>query len=484
MLTRSQLGGSSAPPSPNSRLSGSSAPPSPNSRLGGSIPPVPPIIMIQAITNPYRASIDVTKSDGLKLFRNATKGLPDDQKFDLSLNTVRKFRKHAENAAINFNWGAQVFKVPSGADHFNLLTQHNQLSEAAVIADAKTIWDFDADKKITDQISGATPDIADKRVRSVMISAWIRNSMTESANYRLDCDKAKFQFSYSNNSIEEHGPLMLKTIFDRVNPTTKIGVERLEEKIRSIRLSDHNQDVSLMLDAIQELHDEISYQDGPLARYESLLFRALLSGTNVEFKNAMQRKKDDWDDGTAFTYDEIKSAALRKYNNLVEVSTVPPMKSASALATNAEDTSGLKNNNNSGGINNGPPSGSTGPRHSTGLKEWRKTKSFGEKVFKDDAWHWWCPHHVYPGVYDGLYMTHPPEEHDKWQERKDKYKANRKKGKSKDSASEPSGKSDGKPDDKLKLGLNDKMKTALMTNHGFTELQIEAFASELHTEKN
>mmetsp|Transcript_13448 Transcript_13448/g.15432 ORF Transcript_13448/g.15432 Transcript_13448/m.15432 type:complete len:115 (+) Transcript_13448:798-1142(+) len=111
---------------------------------------------------------------------------------------------------------------------------------------------------------------------------------------------------------------MLKTIFDRVNPTIKIGVERLEEKIRSIRLSDHNQDVSLMLNAIQELHNETSYQDGPLARYESLLFRALLSGTNIEFKNAMQQKKDDWDDVTMFIHNEIKSAALQKYNTLVE----------------------------------------------------------------------------------------------------------------------------------------------------------------------
>jgi len=57
---RSQLGGSSASPSPSSQLGGSPAPP---------IPPVPPIpIMIQAITNPYRAPIDITKSDGLELF--------------------------------------------------------------------------------------------------------------------------------------------------------------------------------------------------------------------------------------------------------------------------------------------------------------------------------------------------------------------------------------------------------------------------------
>ena len=54
--------------------------------------------------------------------------------------------------------------------------------------------------------------------------------------------------------------------------------------------------------------------------------------------------------------------------------------------------------------------------------------------------------------------------------KKDKYKVNRKKGKHKDSATDPSGKTDGMTDDELKLGLNKKMKTALITNHRFMEL--------------
>ena len=85
----------------------------PRSQPGGS--PAPPIpIMIQEITNLYRAKIDVTKYDGLKIFRNATKGLADHQKFYLNVTLVRKFREHTENAAIQYNWGEQIFKFPSG----------------------------------------------------------------------------------------------------------------------------------------------------------------------------------------------------------------------------------------------------------------------------------------------------------------------------------------------------------------------------------
>ena len=40
---------------------------------------------------------------------------------------------------------------------------------------------------------------------------------------------------------------------------------------------------------------------------------------------------------------------------------------------------------------------------------------------------WWCPKHKCPKeTYDGIYVGHPPDEHDKWQTRKDKFKANRK----------------------------------------------------------
>ena len=62
--------------------------------------------MIQAITNPYQETLDVTISDKIKLFGNVTKSLADDQKFDLSASIVRKFRKQAESAVNNFNWGA------------------------------------------------------------------------------------------------------------------------------------------------------------------------------------------------------------------------------------------------------------------------------------------------------------------------------------------------------------------------------------------
>ena len=35
-----------------------------------------------------------------------------------------------------------------------------------------------------------------------------------------------------------------------------------------------------------------------------------------------------------------------------------------------------------------------------------------EEIEKDGKTWYWCPRHVVPGKYDGLYVTHKPEDHD------------------------------------------------------------------------
>ena len=48
---------------------------------------------------------------------------------------------------------------------------------------------------------------------------------------------------------------------------------------------------------------------------------------------------------------------------------------------------------------------------------WR-TKNVGPSCERDGATWWWCPHHKKPGLFDGLYMTHKPEDHDAWRKKK------------------------------------------------------------------
>ena len=52
-----------------------------------------------------------------------------------------------------------------------------------------------------------------------------------------------------------------------------------------------------------------------------------------------------------------------------------------------------------------------------------------EKLDKDGETWFWCPHHKIKGQYDGMYVTHKPEDHDAWLKRKNKRLAKRQRAK-------------------------------------------------------
>ena len=89
---------------------------------------------------------------------------------------------------------------------------------------------------------------------------------------------------------------------------------------------------------------------------------------------------------------------------------------------------------------------------------------------RDGKTWWWCPHHKTEGLFDGLYVTHKPEDHDEW--KKDKRNWMRKKNSSSSSASDGNS-------DSGKLQLTDSMKQALMTDGNMTEEQATALWAKL-----
>lgn len=105
-------------------------------------------------------------------------------------------------------------------------------------------------------------------------------------------------------------------------------------------------------------------------------------------------------------------------------------------------------------------------------------KYFGDSVFKDGKHYHWCPHYVYKCLYDGLYVTHLADKHDEWQAQQDCKKQNRKdKMERENLRSSETGSSDKKSSlDSLfdsRLVLLDKFRQAMLTDHGFYELQFE-----------
>ena len=101
-----------------------------------------------------------------------------------------------------------------------------------------------------------------------------------------------------------------------------------------------------------------------------------------------------------------------KYNNMFKAQTWKKTEDPSAKVISALTT---KLNYLEEKLNSSAPSALATSAEKPELKipVWRTEKKEAS-VQRDGKTWWWCPHHKKEGLFDGLYMTHKPSEHDEW----------------------------------------------------------------------
>ena len=60
-------------------------------------------------------------------------------------------------------------------------------------------------------------------------------------------DKDLFTYVNDEGQVERHGTTMLYLIYDRVDPTTEVGMNVHLKKLERSKMGDHNNDVDVML---------------------------------------------------------------------------------------------------------------------------------------------------------------------------------------------------------------------------------------------
>ena len=96
------------------------------------------------------------------------------------------------------------------------------------------------------------------------------------------------------------------------------------------------------------------------------------------------------------------------------------------------------------------------------------------------TWHW-CPKHVIPGTYNGLYVTHKPEDHEEWKKRRDNWRAKTCNSTFNSKPKEEVEKQDG---DNKKLALTDTLKAALLTRCDLMGAQADALIKEAQDDED
>ena len=470
--------------SSSSRSSNSSSTPAPTRPTGTMTTP-------STMTNPFAVDIDLSKSESIKLFKTATEGLSKEKQYNGNKENGRAFKSAAQEACNDFCWGEICTSIPvtiNGTnENLNIFDDYHKLTLDDVVASAKATWTEGADTHTIDTQSIEAVTIQ-RRIRSSMMAKWIKKSLNDDGMLTLKVHKDENEFKDSKGAIECDGPVMLRVLLEDIEPAVRVGAQDLIDKLETMSLEDHDNNLKAFLIDYQDTYKEILLKEEDYKNVVPLLLDHLLLHPDEEFRTAMQKKRDKHDEGKVYTMKEIVRLATSKFNNIDSRNKRRSKREkASTTKSGNEDTmialvSRLENLEKKaysfGGPNVGNYSGGGSRTTNHTVEEWRMKRDGDRKVVGGKEY-FWCPHHRLEGVFDGLYMQHKPGRgHEEWQERKDRMKQAKKRTGTSGGANVNVTNNDS--GDK-RLVLDDKMvkaKQALVTDHGFSELQADLYFQE------
>ena len=279
------------------------------------------------VYNPYAFKIDLSSSEGRKVYARSTKGLDDDEKYDMSVEDAENFFDAAVQASEEFCWGDVVENIEINWDSQgnlketkNMFEDQSDLTFSEVEDAAKLRWgDGYSNIILTNSVSEA---IHQSRLQAAMIAKWVFNSLTVDGKRELMLEEEGFTFTYSGSSRKERdGPTMLKIIFDKVNPNTTVGVMKHKKYLQNTHIKDHEGCVTKLLDNMafhykKSLERKQSHDD-----YLMHLFDALETVENTKFRSFIENERRAYETnrcGSNYGPKDLIRATREVYNNLVD----------------------------------------------------------------------------------------------------------------------------------------------------------------------
>lgn len=467
-------------------------------------------------TNPYDNNIDLSTSEGLKLWTAATSVDSTVSRLALKVENGEAIRKRVTKKSDQYRLN-RILRVPTGgngvpagtrgavaATNFTgprkLLDEYHNLTLQQVQAWAAYNWGANDDPRVeppTDmEIKALDFTAADAsleranmkqqyRIRSELLFVILQNAITEEDYDLLSNDSDDYTFEDPRTGdTKSDGVIFLWKILNEVKPSTVIDVQDLETKLEEATLQKFENDVTKLTREMEKIWKEIkrlkpgTYSE---SRFLTQLFRALETTTNESFERTVETLKDMWilQDARCNVPYVIRTSCT-KYVNLVSAHkwAITSSKDTKIIAlTTALNEHKKKFNElktkveSNGGQGGGSTNKTTKPggdgKGKLKVAEWRI--KFKGKTTTVDGKKWvWCKEHKSEGLFDGMYM---PEghNHDEWKKEKDaKVKAWKENRRSKtDKDEKTTGK--GTPSQPNKLTLSNRLASALTTKLGVSD---------------
>ena len=455
-------------------------------------------IVEEFIDDPFHGNINPGTKTGSQLYLKATAAVPEEDKFVLNMSSAQKFLDLMTQDADAFGWGTLIRAIPVGNNqNKDLLIEHKMITEKQIKRQAHITWMnhvLAVDDPLPDDQTVSVLDPANnldhrapfyRRVKSRMIAKRILGHL-KAADYKILKNKeAKYKWT-GNSKVEYDGPTILWLLLQSSNPSTRVGVSELKTDLREATSAKFKHNVKDLTDYMSSKYREIWEKVQQHQDYLLDLFNALKTVPNGDFASFVRDERQAWEIGGNKDADQLIAESLTIYNNAVSANrwehSDPKDAKILALTTKIDNLEALmKLSANATQKQNPQSSSNNAPNNSKWLTidKWRMEK--GEPMIKKEGKTWyWCPKHVSPGKYDGLYVTHKSEDHDEWAKNRSRFKKRSDKKDDKNKEENKNEPSQQQPE--KSLALSNLLKAALLTRCDLTAAQAEALIQEAREE--
>ena len=459
------------------------------------VPHVPNHRQVLFVDDPFKGNINPGTSEGAKLYMKATATMDDDDKFDITIVNAQKFLDHITRDTNTFGWGMLVHTIQVRNNEFkNILVDHKDITESDIKRQAHKTWgnhratfqDVVPEGYALQHITqGQNPDHVDTfycRVHSRMIVKRIIGYL-KTVDYEVLKNKAKL-FTWKGHGDEEvDGPTILWILLQICNPSTMVGVVELKDDLRKAMSLKFQHNVKQLTDYMSSKFRNIQEKGQTHEDYILDLFNALAKVPNSDFAVHVCDERRTWELGADKSSEEFIAKVVTIYNNAVSAARWEEKnpKDAKILALTTKVDELLEQQQKWVALATWQKQGNQNRSYGAqthdkiqAIADWRMKKN-SESLEKEGKTWYWCPKHVVPDKYVGLYVEHKPEDHEEWKKRREAWR-------SRTPDSKKGADNDKKESESKKLVLSYTLKAALITRCDLTGAQADALLKEVQDE--
>ncbi len=335
-------------------------------------------------------------------------------------------------------------------------------------------------------------------MHSKILAHQLLEILTESACQAIEQQSALYTWT-SGREEELDGLTSLALVLAQICPNYKVDMFSEIAKAKKLSISQYDNDVQLYFDAITFLKLQIDQKDSTAYTEDAFIRDIFLQIKNeslpAEFRLEFARQETRWlMNKSVVTSQELMDDAAAYFINLKNTGAWKiEMSRNSQIIALATQLTELKTEFDASKASKGTPkldnSKPTGGPVKYVFELWRLEKIDNKAehgmVERDGKTWWWCDKHRYNNkgvVTNGMYVTHKPDGHDAWTERRNK---GRKGGAAALTGNDPAGKPTTTPSmsndsSASKLSLSKSLQAALVTTAGINEDQFKKIWAEAY----